>query len=84
MNTERHLDPPEDNGETCEDCGGEMEDLNWQFPIVKGLPRIWSCMNRHCPSKFEEGTTAYDMAVELVDLYDTVARLRRKIKDSAK
>jgi hypothetical protein len=80
MNNERYLDPPEDNDPTCETCGGEMEDKNQSWKHIRGMDTDWQCCNTHCPNKFDEGTPAHEMAVELVELHETVARLRRKIK----
>jgi hypothetical protein len=67
--------PDEEEAIFCEDCGQEVEyrtDANgedWNF-----------CDNHFCPSKFNAGEVALDMAVLIVEQKETIESLQRTLK----
>ena len=68
--------PDEPEAQFCEDCGEEMEEDKWG----DWMKHYMKCTNKFCPSKFNAGEVAFDMAEYLAeveqDLRDTKAALK--------
>ena len=67
--------PDEPEAQFCEDCGEEMEEVHDWDGVSSHR-----CTNVMCPSKFNAGEVAFDMAVKIVELKDDLERAKRQLK----
>ena len=65
----KYLDPP-DPDPVCEDGCGET--------LQHDITGEWVCVNKYCPLKFDEGSTAREMAEMLIGAQETIKSMRRK------
>ena len=67
--------PDEDEAIFCEDCGQEMEEIHdWDGATS------YHCVNIMCPSKFNAGEVALDMAVLIVEQKESIESLQSTLK----
>lgn len=74
-NLDKYLDPPDEpEAALCGHCNQEMEVL----PPLYSKTSFYKCTNSYCPSKHEG--IAKEMAEKILDLDDTIHRLKLKIR----
>jgi hypothetical protein len=72
--------PDEEEAIFCEDCGQEVEYRLYDIVATKFIKDSFRCTNVMCPSKFNGGEVALDMAVLIVEQKESIESLQNTLK----